>query len=99
MNGPPVHLPKFPDSGRSHECSTIDAMAKWLTLEQGLKAAGLRIDSGATSVLSSKSAVVESRQTAPGQKCDIHAFKSVVSYRTFAGAVFQSDSACGVNLE
>jgi hypothetical protein len=42
-NGPPVHLPKFPDSGPSHECSTIDAMAKWLTLEQGLKAAGLRI--------------------------------------------------------
>jgi hypothetical protein len=43
MTGPPGHLPKFPDSGRSHECSTIDAMAQWLTLEQGLKATGLRI--------------------------------------------------------
>jgi hypothetical protein len=43
MNGPTVHLPKFPVSGRSREWSTIDAMAQWLTLEQGLNATGLRI--------------------------------------------------------
>jgi len=43
MNGSPGHLPKLPVSGRSREWSTIDAMAQWLTLEQGLNAAGLRI--------------------------------------------------------
>lgn len=43
MNGPQFASRNLRLVVVRHECCTIDAMAQWLTLEQGLKATGLRI--------------------------------------------------------